>query len=386
MSHATKWLGLILLMAFAITGCALFPAVTAEDRFGILDYQPSTFVEQSTEPFFFSIGDELRFGHSISKAPSIIFKGEINAVYPSPDGKRAAIASDAKLYLVEYGQSPKLLLTTLLTASDHKATGNRTLDKNFYLSDSLQWDAHSRSIFIIRTKKSIGQRHGFLSPGATLARIDLDQPGHVTDVVPDFRALRYFLVGDDAFCFDYALENGNVIWKCARNGITLVAKSIENDRILLVDGTSIKGKPFLSYNGNLYESEIWLTLHGFSLQFTQNKEVGLFSKDRPGIPIFLVKTGHNIKGHFVDEIRQIGCIVLPGGRYALINIAVRSSTVQVLVDGISGKYKLLPSGSRVYRNLNTSNYESLRFGFGWPSSVEFTPIGRLRLYEPVVSR
>jgi hypothetical protein len=217
-------------------------------------------------------------------------------------------------------------------------------------------------------------------------RIDLAEPGHVTDVVSDFRSLNYFLVGNDAFCFDYAQENGDVIWKCVRNGIVMAPKSIKDDRIWLEGGTSIIGKPFLSYHPNIYESEIWLTLYGFSLRPTQEKEIGFFSKDRPDTPIFLVRSGYNIKGTFGDGVMQSGCAVLPGGRYALLNIADGASTTQVLVDGLTGQYRGLPRQTQVYRNLNTSNYKNVRFGFGVTGSNEFLPVGHLRSSAPQVSR
>lgn len=282
---------------------------------------------------------------------------------------------------MESGQPPKLLLM----AVDNYAAATRSLGEAFFLYPSLQWDAKSRNLFIMRATKDNEPSQAF-PRGATLVRINPAEPGHVTDVVPDFRSMRYFLVGDDTSCFDYAQQNGDVIWKCARNGVVLTPKSLKDNRIVLADGMSIIGSPFLSYHPDFYESEIWLTFYGFSLQTTQDKKVGLYSKHRPNTPIFSVKAGHNIKGHFVDAIMSNGCVVLLGGRYALINLARGASTAQVLVDGVTGQYRGLPRQTRVYRNLNTSNYGNVRIGFGGTDSNRFTPVGRLRSSASEVAR
>src|SRR5712664_3302433 len=60
---------------------ALVPYAWARDFFGIVDYLPSTFIEKPTAPFFFSIGDKLRFGNVIAEDGPILF-----AAKPSDKG------------------------------------------------------------------------------------------------------------------------------------------------------------------------------------------------------------------------------------------------------------------------------------------------------------
>jgi len=193
-------------------------------------------------------------------------------------------------------------------------------------------------------------------PNATLMRIDIAAPTKIIEWVPDFRSLTYFLVGVKDVCFDYDLGNGDLLLKCSHQGSVKVAKSIGENDIQLEDGTSISGKPFLSYNGSIYESEIWLTRSGFSLRTTETGYLGFYSRDTVN-PILSIVAGVNIKGQFVDGILQRGCNVLPGGRYALLNVWYDNFKGQLLVDGLSGQYRELPADSRVYQNLNTLTYD-----------------------------
>jgi hypothetical protein len=92
----------------------------------------------------------------------------------------------------------------------------------------------------------------------------------------------------------------------------------------------------------------------------------------------LIKGGDNIKGQYVDGVSQWDGMVLPGGRYALLNVFHDNFTGQLLVDGLTGQYRELPHGTRVYRNLNTLVYKNVRFGFGVGAYLNhFVPAAKL---------
>jgi hypothetical protein len=60
--------------------------------------------------------------------------------------------------------------------------------------------------------------------------------------------------------------------------------------------------------------------YGFALKTTADGTTSFFSRNNDHEPIFSIRGGYNIKGHYSDGISQTGCTVLPGDRYALLNI------------------------------------------------------------------
>jgi len=357
----------------------LWPAIAmAGDFFGIVEYKPSNFTEQAAAPFYYSIGKELRFGESINESSPILFEGKFSdkrlEVFPSPDQKKAAVVSGGDLYLVEVGKPALLLLRKVGNLEPR----NVRVGEEFYKYTMLQWDAHSQYIYIARDKRKKRVFEQSFSTDATLVHIDVSNPTCIDEVIQDFRSLKYFFVGDDFICFDYALGNGDVIWKCSLKGNIQPMKEGGVEGVVLQDGTRIDGRIFLSYGGGMYERDIWLSRYGFSLSESPKGYIGFYSRHKQQVPIFRIRGGLNIKGGFVHGVTQYGCSVLAGGRYALLNVWHDNFKGQLLIDGVSGQYRELPRNTRVHQNLNSSNYENVIFsmtGTTWP---EFLPIGKHR--------
>lgn len=97
-------------------------------------------------------------------------------------------------------------------------------------------------------------------------------------------------------------------------------RSISHDEIVFDDGATISGRPFASYNGNIHETEIWLTHYGFFMRRLQDGTVGIFHRNYPGTPYMRLKPYKNIKGQEMDGLWQRDGQVLPGGRYAFLKI------------------------------------------------------------------
>src|SRR5256885_12345634 len=79
----------------ALSVCCTGLLVSCVSAGGIVDYKPSEFTGQASKPFFFSIGEKLKYGTAISEeVPTLLerqpFGGELKAVYPSPDQRKAA--------------------------------------------------------------------------------------------------------------------------------------------------------------------------------------------------------------------------------------------------------------------------------------------------------
>ena len=368
----------ILILILAII---MFPLDTVAS--GIIDYKPSSYIELADEPFFYSIGKTLRYGRTISESSPVLFKGlffkgDLVNVFVSPDNKKAAIVSGGKLYLAETTGNVYLLLEKVGGRS-YKFQQEEA-GEVFYDYNGLQWDVESRSIYIVRDKKKVPTPHScWRSPDAALVRIDIESPNKIIEVIKDFNSLDYFFAGKDTICFNYALGNGDVLWKCSQNGNARLVISHQHGQMVLENGIVTQGRPFLSYRPNIYESQIWLSNYGFSLKRSAGDITDFFSKSDSRKPIFKIQGGHNIKGHYVNGISQTGCKVLPGGRYALLNVWHDKFKGQLLVDGLTGKYRELPTETRVYLNLNSLNYEHFKFDIGPTKHPEFVPSADLAI-------
>ena len=226
---------------------ALATPARAKDFFGIVDYKPSTFVEQPTAPFFYSVGDRLRFGSVIADTGPILFEakrsdGGIWAVYVSPDETKAVVASGGNLYSVLPGQPPVLLLREAYDVIAGQGAMKGPIGKPVYDYRALQWDASSRFIYIPR---GVWQ-NGYPSHSALL-RIDVADPTNVIEITNDMSAFGTFFVGSDAICFRRVVNRGDLIWRCAVGKVEKSPKVIEEHRIVMDDGTNIEGKPFASF-------------------------------------------------------------------------------------------------------------------------------------------
>jgi hypothetical protein len=369
----------LLFTAVAFTARQVLP----HDFFGIIEYRPSTFLESSEKPFFFSIGRRVKFANSISEnAPTVfeagLFSGHIDNVYPSPDETRAVVESGGRLYIVDQGKAARLIFTPTANFFGEKIDHGDI----FYRTPTLQWSADSRSIFIARDRKN---KISNFSSDATLVRATLDDSITISDVIPDFRSWHYVVFGNDVICFDYAPGNGSVVWRCSQKGKVMAVKSLDQERIALEDSTAITGKPFVSYYRNIiYGNEnLSLTFFGFSFKNTGDGYEGFFAKGGTN-PIFKIRTGANIKGLTVDGVLMEKCIVLPGGRFALIDVHHDNFKGQLLVDGYTGAYRELPRETRVYSSLNSWRYNSFQLTID--HGPEFFPITWLRAKEACEKR
>jgi hypothetical protein len=360
------------------------------DAEGFINYEPANFSEHAAKPFFFSIGRKLKYGDSIREnAPTVLesmfeerlFGGELTRVYPAPDQKRAAIVKDGKLYLLEPGKPPVFLLEPV----DEKSGYHRKLGDIFYIHYELQWDADSRYIFIPRDKKqkfpTDKRAWEERDKNKALMRIDIRNPSMVQEIIPtgQFRSSTFFLLNDDAICFNFEPGDGSIIWKCSISGNIRMVKSFERNDLVFEDGTTPESKPFMSRNINFYDSAVWLTSGGFYLALVPNSlTVKFFHKSNPDKPIFIIEGAiERLKGHFSEGLGK--SVMLPGNRYAFMEMWEHN----LLVDSETGLYKELPKGVRVYVSLNSRDNES-SFQFvhhdheGTFFEPEFLPISRLR--------
>lgn len=361
--------------------------VSAKDFFGIENYKPQAFSEQATSSFFYSIGNQLKFGNSIDiNAPSLFkdasfFENSsfINvrsisnglSVFSSPDGKKAAVFSSGNLYIAEVGKPTRLILEGV----DYNDAKKFRAGEIFYKLGMLQWDSQSKYIYIAKDKKQNTLFEQSFSVDATLIRVDISKSTAIADIIPDFRSIKYFLVNDGGVCFNYGFDNGNVNWRCLING-NIQTVNETNNGVVLQDGTRLTTNSiFVSSFGG--DGDIWLTNYGYSLKPMGNQRIGFYSQLNER-PLFTIKGGTNIKGHFVDGVVDHRSAVLPGGRYVVLYVWHDNFKGQLLVDGLTGQYKELPRNTWIYQSLNSANYENVKFDLikdRWPM---FFPVQKLR--------
>lgn len=375
-AHTSKWLIRAGILAAALWGIrsVLFP----DRQMNIVDYHPSQFVERAEQPFFYSIGKQLKYGWSIDQAAPALFEGarfdgDIVAVYPSPDNRKAAVVSNAKLYLVRIGKPAVQLLDKV----DHYAPTAVDVGEVYFKWPNLQWHPDSRFIYIAKDKKQQQLSEQSFSRDASLVRLDTEQPGTMAEVVPDFRALKYFFVGDaeeHSLCYDYAQGDGSVICKCRTPKGIFPARSLDRQGVHLDDGTLLPGRPFLSYRPNIHETAIWMDRYDFTVGQINARQDAVFHRSKPSVPLLYLRAGNNfLKGGRDNALMNYGGAVLPGGRYLLLNMANGQSLGQVLLDRDSGRYRELPKNTRIYRNLNSSDCANFRFNVEDLGQMSFFP-------------
>lgn len=320
---------------------------------GFIDYKPSSFSEQAIQPFFYSIGKELKHGDSIREdAPTLLkagpFDGRFDWIYPSPDQMKAVALVGDRLYLVKPGQATRELLHNVNKAPQGEPK---------YFSSVIQWDSGSRYIFIPKIEPNQVQNTQRKRPYYPSALMRIDTEGQPTEqeLIPSDQFIfstEFFVLSENSVCFDSPTYEGDVVWKCWVEGRLHQLKDIEDDQITFEDGGVVKGKPFFSYK-NPAGGEIFLVSSGFSLTAVPNTYiVEFFHSSRPSQPIFRVEGATEpLKGHFIDGVSQNGSSVLPGGRYAFLDMFPFKRAL--LVDGKTGLYKEVPSDTRVWLDFNS---------------------------------
>ena len=349
----------------ALLVCCTGVLVACVSAGGIVVYKPSEFTEQASAPFFFSIGKQLKYGTAISEAAPTVLEGklvggELRAVYPSPDQTKAAAVTGGKLYLVEPGKPPRILLDPFVSGLEGRKL---PIGETYYNYAHIQWDAASRYIFITRDKiqeppmnpESFQQRNNM---NQALVRIDTTQSHSIVEVIPAGQFRTTYgpsFIGDNVICFDSGDDKGDVYLKCIVAGNAHIVKKVDTDKIVFTDGLVLKGRIFMTSRLDHVSGDVLMVESGFHM--TKRKDslvVDLLHNNRPDSPMLSVEGAINTKGHLGDGIQGT---ILPGGRYVFLHVWNKN----ILLDSETGAYKELPTNTRVYQNVNSRDHESSFF-------------------------
>jgi hypothetical protein len=349
----------------ALLVCGTGVLVACGSAGGIVVYKPSEFTEQASAPFFFSVGEKLKYGTAISEeVPTVLerqlFGGELRAVYPSPDQTKAAAVTGGKLYLVEPGKPPGILLDPFISWLEGRKI---PIGETYYNDAHIQWDPASRFIFITRDKiqeppmnpESFHQRNNM---NQALIRIDTTQSHSIVEVIPAGQFRTTFgplFIGDDVICFDSGDDKGDVYLKCIVAGKAHIVQTVGPDKTVFTDGLVLNGRMFMTSRQDHVSGDVLMVESGFHM--TKRKDslvVDLLHKNRPDSPMLSVEGAIDKKGQFRDGVQGT---VLPGGRYAFLHVWNKN----ILLDSETGFYKELPTNTRVYHNVNSRDHKSSFF-------------------------
>lgn len=334
-------LALIGFFQFAVSHANLTPSA-------IVNYSPNEFAEKAEKPFFYSIGNELRFGDHIEANSRVLFNGSLHSVIPSPDSKWVLVVSDDVLWLLGNDGSAPVRITKVEDIRMGRARG-----QEFFRYTEIQWAENSSHFYLIKDETYNSKGSQLFSIHGELTEYDI-ATGKMRKVFAPFRAFRYFVAEGVGVFFGEANDQGDVILKVRQGDTSAVVTEISPKAFQANDkATSFSTIPFYSFSLNEYADEI-LRTKGMSLEVEgQGPRIGHLSIN--GRQIISVTEGSGLKGPYFG-FQSIHSGFLPGERYFMLNLHTGTFRGQLLLDLETGLYKPLSKDTRVYRNINTRNF------------------------------
>ena len=144
-------LGVVVLVSVLLVAGCVAGIQIATIRPEIIDFQPSSFEERADTPFFYSIGEALKYADHIATVVPTLLTGKIDEIVIAPDNKMAAVTTDGKLLIVHADATGNRLVTTVNAYDkDPKPVG-----KSFFRGDLIQWSKDSKYVYLIKDEYSL---------------------------------------------------------------------------------------------------------------------------------------------------------------------------------------------------------------------------------------
>lgn len=332
-------------VAYAFLSADTFPPV-------IENYQPVTFAERTSTPFYYSIGDKLYYSDRIDPTANVLFSGKLSTVMPSPDGRHSLVVTDNSLWLVSANGTPAYQVTAVRPYSPQR----KTIGEEFYRNDVFQWSADSSRFYLIKDRYYETRGAQLFSIHGELIEYDLASR-QFRKVFSPYRAFRSFFAEEGVF-FEAANDAGdvNLMVRMGNDSIPVDAVSRKDFRV----GDKViafRQTPFYTFSIHEYSREIFRSM-GLNVEVNREGQppaVGhlVFKGKR----LLSIRHGRGIKGP-LNGYNSAHSAFLPGNRFFLLNLYTGSFSGQLLIDTDTGDYKTLPKDTRVYRNINTHNFDN----------------------------
>jgi hypothetical protein len=350
MIRLLKVIGIIVVLAILVPVGWFFFTISQikTTQSAIIGFTPNEFAERATKPFFYSIGNELRFDDHIEPNGRVLFDGPLLFVLPSPDSSRVLVVSEDVLWILGNDGS----LPTRITEVENLIMG-RPAGKKVFRYTEIQWAEDSSKFYLIKDETYNSRGSQLFSLHGELTEYDI-ATGQMRKVFAPFRAFRYFMAKGIGIFFGEANDKGDVILTVGQGDTSAVVTEISPKHFRANDKTTLfSAIPFYSFSLHEYASEI-LPTKGISLEIEhQNPRIGHLSIN--GRRVISVSEGKGLKGPYLG-FQSIHSGFLPGERYFMLNLSTGNFSGQLLFDLETGQYKPLPKDTRIYRNINTHNF------------------------------
>jgi hypothetical protein len=320
----------------------------------IVDFRPTTFEAKAATGFFYSVGNQLKFGDEISVlSPTLaVMPGKVAYFLVSPDsGKIAAVAS-GKLFVVI--RTP--LTIRQVVSVDSIFREQKPLGRQFFRDFEMQWSRDSKTLYLIKDEFYETKGAQLFSDKAELWRYDVNTQ-QLAMVLKPFPAGDFFL-GQTGIYFSAATPSGDLQLK--------YFDSEHTRDVIASDGADISvgqlnpklhESPFSSFDSIRWRNSGHYVPRQLSIVID---EANGLEKLEVGNSAYLVFTrGEGLKGSYYCDQAQQGDS-LPGDRYFVFSTYCDNFEGEMLLDMDTGKYERLPKDSRVFLTFNTESYPHYR--------------------------
>ena len=366
MARLRKWT-VILLGSIGLLTVGLVAAISLFFFFfshasKIVDFHPTQFPAYAAAPFFYSIGDGLKFSDHIDPQAPTLLRGAVDNFLVSPDNQKIAVVTGGNLVIVDRSGPSQRTVTPVNSAMSAVLSGegnSKLIGQHYFRDTGFQWSRDAKSLYLMGdTYLSGGQS---FSKNGELWRYDLDT-GKLQLVLKPFPVEQYFFGINNSIYFWISTREKGLQLQCF-DGKTISnicnpgAAQISVDQL----STRFTEQPFYSFDDTAYTTHI-LSAKGAHLEKWDNdRDEVLEIGSRPYLRFTM---GNNFEVFFCADFRNSA--FLPGDRYLLFN-AARCANYNglLLIDSVTGQYQRLPPNTRAYITLNTvsyPHYEIDRFG------------------------
>ncbi len=307
----------------------------------ITNYSPSNYHEIAAHKFFYTVGEDLKYGVSIDVNSKTLWKGSTIYSFVSPDNKKIVFADGSDLYLIiADGAAVKLPMIVQPELSyEERKIWKKPIGQAFYRKDAIQWAPDSKSFYIIKDEYYDSKfPDQYCSKKGRLAKYDI-AANKVTEVIKQFPACDYFFGLNRRIYYIESTVTGDLMLSCWWNNRTYLVTAVKDNKIYSLLGYgNVIDKPFYSFRFPF----IFAGSRGVHMvRSGTNGDVASFyvDADESHGPTLVIQSGQGLKGPTFGLM--ISCDHLPGDRYLLLGVNSSSFDGNLLIDRKTRKYKEL---------------------------------------------
>lgn len=347
-------IGAVLLVPVVVLGSLWLWWSRSEIPSKIVDFRPSTFDAKAATGFFYSVGNQLKFGDEISEhSPTLaVMPGWISYFLVAPDNGKIAAVANGKLFVIV--RTP--LTIRQVVSVDSIFREQKPIGRQFFRDFEMQWSKDSKALYLIKDEFYETKGAQLYSDKAELWRYDVDTQ-QLTMVLKPFPAGDFFF-GRAGIYYSAATPSGDLQLRYFDGEHTREITASDGSNISLDQlNPKIHESPYSSFDNFRWHNSGHYQPKQFSIVTDQTNGI---EKLEVGNSAYLVFTrGEGFKGSFYCDQAEQGDS-LPGDRYFLFSTYCENYEGQLLLDMHTGQYERLPKDSRVYLTLNTESYPHYR--------------------------